>query len=113
MVCPMGDLAMVIRDPIFTSKTYRNLAANHGWVDGAPREPLSGALALTGAELVDAGDFRALDSKLWVTSASHREGLPGLVAAGTHGARREGMPRMETGREAGAPCFGRTAPAHQ
>ena len=57
---PMGDPKLVPRDPIFISEKYRDLVANHGWVAGARMDPLTRALSLTGAERVDAGDFRTL-----------------------------------------------------
>ena len=57
---PIGNPAQVPHEPIFISKSYRNLEGNHGWATGDPMEPLSTAPSNAGAELVDAGDFRTL-----------------------------------------------------
>ena len=58
----MGDPANVARDPIFVSKNYREIDADHGWVTGDPMEPPAKALTLAGTVGADAGDFRALDA---------------------------------------------------
>ena len=47
-------------EPIFTSKNYRNVKPQRGWVTGAPLEPLTTALDLVGATRVDAKEFRTL-----------------------------------------------------
>ena len=38
----------------------RNLATKHGWITGGATEPLTKALAIAGAELVDTGESRTL-----------------------------------------------------
>ena len=52
--------AGAIRDPVFISKNFRNLAADHGWVPGAVMDPLTAALKAAKAVLVDPGKFRTL-----------------------------------------------------
>ena len=61
-VFPMGDPALGIGDPISVPGNYLNLYVGHGWVAGNPMEPPAMALAVAGAERVDAGEFRALDA---------------------------------------------------
>ena len=59
----MGDPTLVARDPFFVSGNYRNLGATLGWFTVEPMEPLAGGIAGSGAERVDAGEFRALDTQ--------------------------------------------------
>ena len=58
---PARDSKKVIRGPIFSPGSYRNLDAKHGWVTGGPIEPLAKALNFAGAVLVDVTEFRTLD----------------------------------------------------
>ena len=58
---PMRNPLDVTRGPIFVTKNYRDLSPEHGWVTGAPLEPLTTALNLAGAQRVDAQKFRTLN----------------------------------------------------
>ena len=57
---PEGAAAEVIRDPVFNSENFRDLAADYGWVAGAAMDPLTAALKVAKAELVGPGEFRTL-----------------------------------------------------
>ena len=59
---PMGDPALVARDPIFAADNYRRLDADHGWVTGGRARPLTRALADSVLVCADAGGFRTLDA---------------------------------------------------
>ena len=45
----ISDPTIVIREPIFVSKNWRNLNADHGWVTGNPMGPLTNAPSSAGA----------------------------------------------------------------
>ena len=62
VIRPMGGPALIVRDPPLVSNNYRILDAVCGWVTGDPTEPPARALAVAGAERVDAGEFRTLDA---------------------------------------------------
>ena len=64
---PTGDPAQLIRDSIFASANYRNLDPNRGCCAGEPMGPLSRALAVAGAPLVDDGEFRTLGADSGLT----------------------------------------------
>ena len=59
---PNGNPTSIAQDPILVTKIFRDLSPKHGWVFGAPLEPLATALNIAGAMRVDAQALRTLDA---------------------------------------------------
>ena len=58
---PEGNSEEVIRDPVFNSENFWNVAADFGWVAGTATDPLTSALMAAKAVTVGPGKLCAHD----------------------------------------------------